>query len=427
MAGQRVLVLGAGGFIGRHIFAALADAGHVPIAGLRDGTGTAAFAGWEIMPVDFRRDHDVAVWGKRLQGIDAVVNCIGVLTGPDSRAVHVTGPQVLRRACEQFGVRRLIHVSAISASDAAGTAYAADKRSAEDDLRASDLDWIILRPSLVYADGSHGGTSVLRGLSGFPGIVPLPGDGCQIFSPIHAEDLARAILRLLAPDALCRVVLEPCGPETLTLREIVLAWRKWLGLAAAPVIHVPMPIVRGLGRVMERLGGGPLSATAVRQLEVGNAGDGRQFAETMGFTPDNLATWLRRRPSSVQDKWHARLYFLRPLARIVLAVTWLLSGLIGLFAPDAFVTAALAPLGLDAISGIMKFLFCGLDIAIGLALLARWRPWTLFLIQMAVVLAYTLALSLGASHLWIDPFGPLVKNGVFLVLAAFVAALEDDR
>lgn len=385
------------------------------------------FAGARIVSVDMRADHDPAIWRERLADVDAVINCIGVLSGPHSQAVHVDGPKALHSACEQVGVRRLLHMSAISANDLAGTDYAKDKLAAEGDLRGRDLDWVILRPSLVYAESSHGGTSALRGLAGFPGLVPVPGRGDQPFSPIHVEDLARTVLALLESAAPKQVVLEPCGPEVLSLREIVLAWRNWLGVPSAPVLAVPMPVVRGMARVIDRFGGGPLSSTAVRQMEIGNAGDGGKFAEAIGFAPDSMRRWLTRRPASVQDKWHARIYFLRPLARYLLAVTWILSGVIGLFAAKTFVAESLEPFGAAALAGAVKWLTCLLDLVIGAALLARWQPWRLLAIQALVVVGYTLALTIGQPGLWGDPLGPLLKNGVFLVLAAFVAALEDDR
>jgi uncharacterized protein YbjT (DUF2867 family) len=105
------------------------------------------------------------VWTPRLQGVDAVINCAGILQGGRGQsieAVHHLGPRALFDACVGSGVRRVIQISAISADEAAGTAYASSKKSAEDALRSLDLEWVILRPSLVYARGSYGGTCSVR-------------------------------------------------------------------------------------------------------------------------------------------------------------------------------------------------------------------------------------------------------------------------
>ncbi len=423
-----VLVLGATGFIGRRVFAALADAGLSPVGAVRrTGEFARMFPGFPFVACDLSGDVDPALWRARLAGIGAVVNCAGVLADRHSRTIHVDAPKALHDACEQAGVRRVIHVSAISAEGDAGTAYAEEKLAAERDLRARDLDWVVLRPSLVYAEGTHGGTSALRGLAGFPLVVPLPGDGGQSFSPIHAEDLARAVVRLLAPDAPNRVTLAPCGPETMSLRQIVLAWRGWLGLPDAPTLRVPMALVRAGGRLADLLGGGPLSSVAVRQLEFGNAGDGAAFADAIGFAPRPMRAWLTARPCSVQDKWHARLFFLRPALRWVLGLSWIASGALGLFGGAEMARAMLAPHGFADLATPLTWATCLLDGLVGLAVLARHAPSRMVLVQVAIVASYTAVLSVLAPGLWLDPLGALLKNAAFLGLAAIVAALEDDR
>ena len=125
---MRILLLGAGGFIGRYVFAALAARGHDVVPAVRD---TRTVGGLALtsppMRVDLNRDTKPEAWLTRLAGIDAVVNCAGILQGtPRDRmdAVHATAPKALFAACERAGVKRVVQVSAVSASAGAGTAYA---------------------------------------------------------------------------------------------------------------------------------------------------------------------------------------------------------------------------------------------------------------------------------------------------------------
>jgi uncharacterized protein YbjT (DUF2867 family) len=174
----RVLVLGAAGFIGRHIVSELLAAGHVPVGGVRRVQDFArAFPGVETIECDLARDFSAQDWDSRLRNIDAVVNAAGLLNGPQMEAVHVTAPRALYEACEAQGVKRIVLLSAISARPDVDTDYARFKLAGERVLRDSPLDWVILRPSLVVAKGSYGGTSLLRGLAGFPLMMPLAGDG----------------------------------------------------------------------------------------------------------------------------------------------------------------------------------------------------------------------------------------------------------
>src|SRR3546814_19474705 len=110
-------------------------------------------------------------------------------------AFHIAMPRALYAAARAAGVRQAILMSAISARPDVPTDYARTKLAGEAVLRESGLDWTILRPSLVYGDGSYGGTSLLRGMAGFPFAIPLPGAGDQAFTPIHLQDPARAVVR----------------------------------------------------------------------------------------------------------------------------------------------------------------------------------------------------------------------------------------
>ncbi len=429
---MRILVTGANGFIGRHITAALLGAGHDVVAAVRAVAEVRrAFPEVTATAADMNADTEPEAWVPRLAGVDAVINCAGILQGSRGQsieAVHYLGPKALFDACARCGVRRVVQISAISADDAAGTAYARTKKQVDDYLRSLDLDWIVLRPSLVYGAGSHGGTSLLRAMAALPFAIPLVGRGDQVFQPIHMDDLTAAVVRCLETPGLGRVTLAPVGPDTLTAKEILLQLRSWLGLDPVPTLSVPLPLIRVLARLGDWIGGGPLNSTALRQLEYGNAAPVRPFVEALGIEPRSMAAALAARPSQVQDRWHARLYFVRPLLRWTLGVFWLLSGSIGLIAPAGAVLAHAAALGLSG-AAVAWAVGAGslVDVAIGIGLLLRYRPGLMAAVQVLVVLGYTLALGVAEPALWADPLGPLLKNLPILAAALALAALEAER
>ncbi len=387
----------------------------------------------EAIAADFNRDVTLEAWRSRLAGVEAVINCAGVLhggRGQNIEAIHATAPIALFDACAAAGIRRVVQVSAISADDGAGTEYSVTKKRADDHLRTLPLDWIVLRPSLVYGEGSYGGTSALRGLAGLSGISPLVGDGSAAFRPIHIEDLVETVARVVETDRFARQTLEPVGPEVVTLRGLIEKYRCWLGLAPVPTLAIPMPVVRVAARIADLAGGGPLGSASLRQLEVGNAGReaATTFTDKIGFTPRRMDDMLACRPAQTQDLWHARLYFLRPLLRTVLILLWLGSALAGLLAPVtsyAVVDAAFSSLGLP--SRPLALTFSGVDLLIAVALLVRWRPRWMGAIQMAVVAGYTILLTVLASALWLEPFGALLKNLPILALIGVWMVLEEER
>ncbi len=429
---MRVLVTGANGFIGRHVTAAVLASGHKVVAAVRDVAGIRrVFPDTNAVAVDLNHDLSAEVWAPRLQDVDAVVNCAGILQGSRRQsieAIHYLGPKALFDACAACGVRRVIQISAISAEDGADTAYARTKKQADDHLRSLDLDWIVLRPSLVYGSGSYGGTSLLRALAALPFAVPLIGRGDQVFQPIHMDDLTAAVVRLLETPDINRVTLDPVGPDRLTMKDILLRLRAWLGIPPAPTLPIPMPIIRAVARLGDWLGGGPINSTALRQLEYGNAAPAGAFIEALGIEPRSMTSALAARPSQVQDRWHARLFFLRPLLRWTLGGFWLLSGLIGLIVPAGAILAHAAALGLTG-AAVAWAVGAGalVDVAIGTGLLLRYRPGLMAAGQVMVILGYTLALGVAEPALWADPLGPLLKNLPILVAALVLAALEVER
>jgi nucleoside-diphosphate-sugar epimerase len=424
---MRVVSVGGGGFIGRRIAGRLLAAGHeVAVAARQTGRIERIFPGVPIIKCDLAVDTGIEIWRSRLAGFDAVVNAAGVLQDRAAAAIHAAGPRALFEACRICGVRRVVHISAVSADEGAGTDYAATKLAGEHALMATGLDWVILRPSLVYGEGSYGGTSLLRGLAGFPCFAVLPGGGNQQFQPIHVDDLARAVEKALLDGSLAGRRLSPAGPDTLSLKDIVVRWRAWLGFAPARVISVPIGLVRIAGWVGDRLDLAPINSTAIAQLTYGNTTDAGLFEREIGFRPRSFDAALLARPANVQDRWHARLYWLRLGLRFGLATFWLASGAIG-FVAGPSVVAGLAP-GLGAsLASVLALLACLIDIAIAVGLAINLAPRRVAAAQLVLTVGYPVLLTLLRPSLWLDPFGSIIKNLPLLLAVLCHAALIDDR
>jgi uncharacterized protein YbjT (DUF2867 family) len=434
----RVLLLGASGFVGRHVLARLLLRGHQVVAGLHAPTGSkldrAALRlppGVAAIATDLARLQEPEDWRVALSGIEAVVNCAGILQSTrqqSAEAIHAKAPIALFEACARFDVSIVVHVSAISADAAVGSEYALTRLKAEQALIASRLDWSLLRPSLVYGAGSGGGTSAIRGLAGFPLMTPLPGNGQQQFSPIHAEDLAECICRVLENRQLRRLVLAPAGPETLPLRAIITKTRRWLGFAAVPAIGIPLALIRPMAKIGDWIGAGPIRTTSLQQMAYGNAADGASFATAIGFAARSMDQAFRLAPAHVQDRWHARLWFLKPALGAVLGLMWLVSGLLGLLHPPHDILISLTAFGIPpALAAILGAILSLADLAIAGLMLSGRGDRRLAVIQFLLVSAYTIALTVVAPGLWLDPLGPLLKNlPILLAILTWSALLERD-
>jgi uncharacterized protein YbjT (DUF2867 family) len=427
MAGPRVLLLGADGFIGRHLAFGLRRDGWEVIACARR-PGRLAQMGFATLRADLAdpRTHDPGFWAPHLAadetGPVSVVNAAGLLTGTPARmaAVHEAAPAALYGAMAD-GARGVL-ISAVGI-DTADTGFARHRRAGE--AIAARHPVTILRAGLVLADTSYGGSSLARALACLPGLMPVVGDGTQRFNPIHADDLALTVAACLrAPPPPGPHPLG--GPEVVTQAAMLRALRGWIGLRPVPLLPLPLRLARLIGGLGDALALGPISRSAVDQLSAGVLAEAG--AELPGPQPRGFSEFLAARPAGSQDLWHARLYLLRPLLRLTLAFLWLASGLIGLGLPAADFLPLVAGSGLpDGVLVILARAGGLADLAIALALLRGWRLRAMAWVQGAMIAAYTLAFTVLAPGLWLLPLGGVLKNLPLLVLVAIHGVLEDER
>ena len=431
---MRILVAGASGFIGSHIVAHLVSRGHEVVAAARNPQAAAQrLAGAEWIACDFRRDR-ADDWAPRLAGVRAVVNCVGVLQdglGDDSRAVHVAGADALFEACERAGVKRVLHISAVGVDDAAGSAYSRDKLDGEAALKARDLDWLILRPSLVIARNVYGGTALIRALCGLPFITPVVG-GEQVFRPIGMDDLCEAVRQLVEPGAPARRSFDLAGPEPVSFADLVRGYRRWLGFGESRIWRVPRWLARPAFWAGDLLGWlgvrTSMRTNSLKQRDFDVEGDPGPWMDATGAKPRGFHAWLAAHTSGVQDRWQARLGFARPLARWVLGLYWLMTGVLALTVAKGHAYQVLSDAGFDAASRPPVLWFGSLfDIVLGLAMLAKWRVRSVATVMILGTFGYVATLSVTLPGLWADALGPILKVFPMMALALMIAATEDER
>lgn len=430
---MRVLVTGAAGFIGVQVVAALTAAGHEVVRGVRRKSAITRFRHLKITPCDFANDTRLEDWVPRLAGIEAVVNCVGILRESKTQlfdSVHRATPCALFAACEKVGVRKVVQISALGVPE--DTAFVRSKHEADTYLASLDLDWTILRPSVVYTPaGSYGGTSLLRAMAALPGLLFVPGTGQQRLQPVCGDDLARTVVQLLEVDRGKQQILEAVGPQTLSLADYLSAWRRWLGFSEARLLKVPLVLVRAVVWFGERFGHGPLGETMFRMLASDNVGTPTaydQLSAAIGFRPRALGDVLDSSPSHEQDRWHARLYFLKPALRMTLALLWVASGVVGFLTPTKTSAALLASAGVSAgLAAPVVYTGSCLDLVLGVALFLRFRAVFTGGLMVATLLGYTVFVGLMLPSIWLEPFGGLIKNIPLFAAILVMMVLERER
>ena len=198
-------VTGATGFVGQALLDRAAAAGIAVRALARQPQ--AARKGVEWIAGDL---GDRAALAALLAGAEAVVHVAGAVNAPDPagfEAANVTGTLAVIEAALAAGVQRLVHVSSLSAREPELSAYGASKARAEKLVRASGLDWTIVRPPGIYGPRDVDYFEMFR-LARW-GVMPVPPrDGRA--SILHVDDLARLLLALVpGGEGISHQVFEP--------------------------------------------------------------------------------------------------------------------------------------------------------------------------------------------------------------------------
>ena len=143
-----------------------------------------------------------------------------------------TGPAVLFEACEAAGVRRVIHFSAVGVDRGARSSFSASKAAGDAALQARDLDWVILRPSVVLGRPVYGASALFRGLATLP-LLPRAQDAGPL-QVVQLEDVVETVVRLLAEPKLSARDTGACRTGAAELRRGRRALPPLVRLAARP-------------------------------------------------------------------------------------------------------------------------------------------------------------------------------------------------
>jgi len=291
-----VTIYGGSGFVGRYIARRMAKAGwRVRVAVRRPNEAlfvqTYGVVG-QVEP-ELCNIRDDASVRHAMRGADAVVNCVGILNNLGKNkfdAVHHEGAERIARLASLAGIKRMVHLSSISADADSDSNYARSKALGEQSVKAYFPDATILRPSVVFGVEDQF-FNRFASMTTFSLVLPLVG-GNSRFQPVYVDDVAAAAEVALTGDVPTGVY-ELGGPEVDTLKGLVQYMLKEIQRRRL-VVNLPFWIgsIMGFGfDMMQGMSGGLipntiLSRDQVRLLKHDNvvSGDARGLID-LGIKP----------------------------------------------------------------------------------------------------------------------------------------------
>ena len=301
---MRIVLVGASGFLGRHLLQALIDDRHQCVVLTRTAVRrktTDMLTGVKLVQADV---FDAKVLAEKFAGADAVISMAGILneTGNDGkgfRKVHVELVEAIIKACQETGVSRLLHVSALNAGKGESY-YLKTKGEAESILKAAEgVNVSIFQPSVIFGKGDE----FFNRFAGMLHVMPFMPLACPNarLQPVYAGDVAAAMLASLEDPMTWGKSYELAGPKSYTLKELVEWTARTMGLRRH-IIGLPKPLSAAMAAVMDLVPGKPLSRDNYKSLQTDNV------SESNGFTyfgiypraidsvvPDYLTGSLRQR------------------------------------------------------------------------------------------------------------------------------------
>lgn len=275
MMHSKICILGGTGFIGSHLASLLTSLGYqvrILTRTREKHRSVLALPRVELIEADI---HIPQVLTDQFTDIDAVINLVGILNekkndGSGFRHAHVELARKLIQSCEDTGVQRLLHMSALNADAQQGPSfYLKTKGEAEDLVHAAASEHFHVtsfRPSVVFGPGD----SFFNRFAGLLRIAPLFFPlACpdSRFAPVFVGNVAAAFAEALNNEHTYGRRYDLCGPEVYTLKQLVEYTAKSLGVHRT-VIGLPPLLSRLQAQILERVPGKPFSRDNYLSLQV---------------------------------------------------------------------------------------------------------------------------------------------------------------
>ena len=284
-----VLVTGATGFLGRRVVPELL-ARHHEVRCLVHTPGSERLLDQGGIDIHYGSITDRESLNHAMHGVQSVVNLVGIIRprrGVSFDQMHRSGTANVVEAAKEAGAREIVQVSAMGATTDPKYPYLSTKRLGELAVAGSGLEYVILRPSVIFGRGDEFLTP-LAGLVRLGPVVPVIGDGRNRMQPVAVEDVAACVASSVGNSLIRSKTINVGGPQRLSyddlLEEVALAMGKRIRRVHVPALFA-LPVVAMMQSLLPRP---PITTGQLKMLSIRSVAGNKDVEQAFGFTPRPL-------------------------------------------------------------------------------------------------------------------------------------------
>jgi NADH dehydrogenase len=289
---MNVFVAGGTGYIGNHVIDQLLKDGHRVRALVRKGSE--AKLGSKDIELRYGDIFDPASLNSTLDGCDAVIYLIGLIREFPSKGIsfelaHVQGVRHLYNRAKLAGIKRWIQISAQGVKPDTPDGYRRTKYRAEEFIKAQEIDYTILRPSIVFGGETDSTVNFVNTVKNIinaaPFIVPIIGNGSYKIQPVHVDDLAKVISMIINRPSTFNKTYSLCGAKSISYNDIVDRITERYKLKKKIKIHVHALLIKTLAKLLQNIESFPVTAEQIDMLLGGNTCSDFYIFDELGIMP----------------------------------------------------------------------------------------------------------------------------------------------
>jgi len=410
---MKILIVGVSGFIGKHLYDALAQDGHE-----LTGCSRQEVPGINWQACDFNQSREA--WASRLTNINIVINAVGIYQQTDKQRfsyVHNAGAKRLFDACAKNGIK-VIQISAIGAElTHPVTDFLQSKCQADQYLLAQNLPHIVLYPGVVLGEG--GRSTRQFSLLAQTLLIPIIFGKHKRLPLISIDQLTYCVIDLVNDWPAKKLSLVLIA-KSESMEHLLQNLQKWTGRGKGWFIYIPEMIFSWVFSIFPNLSIGILNKQSLDMLST---------YSSENYTPvtnETASESLLKRKASGHYKKGLHLQILFYFNIMALSVIWIVSGISSIISFEQS-RELMVLLGIEGGPAdlIIYFAVVG-DILLGICLWLSWLRKYVIYTQIAVMVVYSLIISIFIPVYWLHPFAPVIKNLAMFVLALYLLIEEKE-